>query len=90
MKKIVFSIYDKKAGFFGPLMDYMKKGEVLRMFSDMVNEKARPSMVAKHPEDYELYQLGSYENVEGKVEGSNKVYIACGSDFIQTQVEKEK
>lgn len=68
MKRPVLAIYDVKAKLFQMPMFPAAVGQVLREFSDLVNDGK--SAYAKHPEDYQLFQLGFYDDVEGRFESN--------------------
>lgn len=64
MKK-VYSVYDKKARFYGPLMVYDNGVSAIRDFEQMcLNTNTLPN---KYPGDFALYYLGSYDTETGKV-----------------------
>lgn len=58
MSKLIFCVFDSKAEFYNLPFFAVSVGEVLRMFTDEVNNPN--SLLCKHPEDYTLFQLGSY------------------------------
>lgn len=59
MKQFVFAVYDSKAEIFNQPMFFKGKGEALRAFGDEAN---RPeSAIFKHPGDYTLMLIGSYD-----------------------------
>lgn len=60
----LFTIYDCKAeAYLKPFM-YQNKGEAIRAFSDTVN--SNDSMLNKHPEDYTLFELGTWDDNTAK------------------------
>lgn len=61
----IFSIYDMKVQAYSPPFNFRSKGEALRTFADMANDPA--SKIAKHPEDYVLYLVGSFDDQRGIV-----------------------
>lgn len=66
MKLQVFSIFDEKAQVYKAPMFIPHKGEALRTFSDIT--KNQETLIAKHPEDYKLYLLGTFDDNSGKME----------------------
>lgn len=56
----VFSIYDSAISTWLPPMYARNKGEMLRNFSDGV--KDRESKLSKHPGDYSLFELGTFDD----------------------------
>lgn len=63
MIKSVFSVYDTKGEIYLNPFLMSTKGEALRGFSDLVNDPS--TMFAKHPEDYVLFQLGTFDDSIG-------------------------
>lgn len=59
MKQHVLAIYDSKAEMFNQPMFFKAKGEGIRAFSDECNRKDSP--ICHHPEDYTLFDIGSYD-----------------------------
>lgn len=56
----VFSIYDSAIKAWLPPIYAKNKGDMLRQFSDAVNNK--DSILAKHPSDYALYEVGTWDD----------------------------
>lgn len=65
MELKVYSIRDAKAEIFNPPFYKKTHGEAERDFSTLCrDEKAMP---AQYPEDFDLYYLGTYDDVSGKL-----------------------
>lgn len=58
-----FTVYDKKVGAFMPPFQMRSRGEAIRSFMDAVNDEAH--QFHKHAGDYELFQCGAFDDVEG-------------------------
>ena len=56
----VYSVYDKAIGAYGRPMFLQSDGQCLRSFIDEVNNPE--SGMHKHPEDYSLFKLGSWDD----------------------------
>lgn len=41
-------------------------GQAIRSFSDEINRKAQDNNMNQHPEDYDLYHLGAFDNTTGR------------------------
>lgn len=82
MELKVFSIFDEKAEVYGQPFFMPHNGLALRAFSDLVGEVG--TNVNKHPSDFKLYVLGSYDDVSGKIV-SNAVpqFLANAMDFVK-------
>jgi len=66
MQLKIYSIRDAKAGIFHNPWMKNTHGEAERDFTELTKDEK--SMVSKYPEDFDLYFLGSYDNVTGKLE----------------------
>lgn len=67
MKHIIVSIYDKKTEAYMRPFTAMTDGQAIRMFED---EALRPdSELSKHPEDYTLFRLASFNDANGEISG---------------------
>lgn len=77
----VFGVRDAKAlAFLQPFFS-VSVGAAVRAFSDAVNEDVK-SPLGKHPEDYVLYELASFDDNTGEFVCTNPIkMLGCGSDF---------
>lgn len=64
MELKMYSIRDAKSEVFNPPFFNKTHGEAERNFQMLCNDEK--SNVAKFPEDYDLYYLGSYDDNSGK------------------------
>jgi len=65
----VFAVYDKKAKAYRFPHFHSQAGQAVRSFEDGVNEPN--TEIAKHPEDFTLYQIGEFDDASGKISGLN-------------------
>lgn len=63
MKLDMFSILDGKSGIYNQPFPAVSRGVALRMFTDLVNDPKSP--IGRHPEDYTICELGSFEDSTG-------------------------
>lgn len=61
----IFAIRDSKAEFYNQPFYQHTRLEAERTFSALANDSK--STIAQHPEDYDLYHLGEYDNISGKI-----------------------
>lgn len=66
MIRKVFAVWDAKVETFGAPMLLTTNGEAIRTFIDVIKDPQ--TMISKHPEDYSLFELGSYDTITGKFE----------------------
>lgn len=65
MKLQVVAIKDNAAQLFGRPIFVPALGVANRQFSDEVNRAAEDNQYYKHPEDFDLYQLGTFDDETG-------------------------
>nr|UXQ87991.1 MAG: nonstructural protein [Microvirus sp.] len=75
----MFSIFDQKGKAFMRPFAAPTTAFALRSFADMASEA--DSFVAKHPEDYFLFRVGSFKEEDGSVE-AEKVSLGCALEFL--------
>ncbi len=56
----VFTVYDQKAEAYLPPFFFTTLGQAIRAFADSTNDPNH--MFNKHPEDYTLFVLGTYDD----------------------------
>lgn len=61
----VVSVRDSKSGAFGPLGLARTLGSAERDFKTLVNTP--DTLPNRNPEDFDLYELGSYDDETGKI-----------------------
>lgn len=81
MKQIVI-IRDAKAEMFMNPVFSVAVGEAIRSFEDEVNNPQSP--LNKHPEDYTLFHLGTFDEATGKFDlFEAPVSLGGASDYIK-------
>lgn len=65
MKYVICSVYDRAAEMYGRPMFMPAVGSAIRSFSDEINRAAADNEMYKHPDDYDLYQFGSFDDSDG-------------------------
>lgn len=66
MLYVMFSVYDKAVGVYGRPMFLRSEGEAVRVFQDEVNRRADDNMLSKHPQDYSLHRVGTWDDDTGE------------------------
>lgn len=77
MKVLVFSVYDKKASAFLAPFTFPARGQAVRAFSDTVNDPKTPFW--KHPEDFDLHELGTFNEASGEFVNQREFIVGAGS-----------
>lgn len=81
MKLIVFSIRDNKASAFGTPFFQQTRGVALRSFLDLARDSK--STIAQHPDDYSLFEVGSFDLESGKLSSHDTPeYCARASELL--------
>lgn len=65
MKMIVCSIKDRAADAFGRPFYVPAVGVAIRSFQDEVNRDAQDSQIFQHPDDFDLFDLGVFDDATG-------------------------
>lgn len=83
----VFAVRDMKAlAFLQPFFSNAT-GAALRAFGDACEDDKSP--FNKHPEDYVLYEIGSYDDCTAELVALSPVHMmATASDFIVEKVKE--
>lgn len=61
MKLKVFAVRDSATAQYGTPMFLISEGQAIRSFSDEVNRNAENNQIFAHPDDFELFSLGSFD-----------------------------
>lgn len=61
----MYSVRDSKGETYSPPFLAKTPGEAERMFTNEVHNTQ--SQISKYPEDFDLYHLGTYDDVTGKI-----------------------
>lgn len=80
----IFSVYDRAANAYLQPFFMPARGLAIRAFTDLVNDEK--NQFHKHPEDYQLFELGSYDDVAGKLDcKASPEIIGSALDYQTTQ-----
>lgn len=83
MTQKVFAVRDAKACAFMQPFFSTTRGSALRAFTDVVNDDPARSPIAKHPDDYSLYEIGEFNDQEGQlIPLAIIALIAVGADLV--------
>lgn len=65
MKMIVCTIKDRAADAFGRPFYVPAVGVAIRSFQDEVNRASDDSQIYQHPDDFDLFELGEFDDNSG-------------------------
>ena len=80
MKLQAYTIYDVASGTYMRPFFSQADGQAIRGFKDISLDENHE--VGKHPEDYTLYQVGTFNDTTGKLDGEAIEKLATGLEMI--------
>jgi len=81
MIQIIVSVKDSAAQAFGRPIFVPSTAVAVRSFRDEINRKDSTEDMAKHPEDFELYELGSFDDSNGVISVMEPRLVARAKDL---------
>lgn len=82
MKQVVVAVFDRAAQLFGRPFFVVAPGQAIRSFTDEVNRKDQErGEFSRHPDDFDLWQLGTYDDAEGKFDSVQSMLVR-GKDVL--------
>lgn len=86
MKYKIVTIRDRVSDLFGQPSFVVHIGGHIRQFGDEIKRPhtdERPNSLNQHPEDFDLYLLGTYDDETGRFENEERPkQIAIGKDYV--------
>lgn len=68
MKLVMCSMKDRAADAFARPMFVPSVGVAIRSFSDEINREDKDNQLYAHPDDFDLFELGIFDDSNGKFE----------------------
>lgn len=68
MKMVICSIRDSAADAYGRPFFLPSVGVAIRSFTDEINRPAEDNQIYQHPEDFDLFELGVFDDSNAKFE----------------------
>lgn len=81
----IFTLYDNKANTYSAPFLAKTSQEAKRILGDMV--LSGNNLIAQHPADYCLYQIGKFDRNLGSIVGTNSLYIVTANELLPTPQE---
>ncbi|WNK12403.1 MAG: nonstructural protein [Microvirus sp.] len=78
----VVCVRDRATDSFGNPFFVVAVGQAVRTFTDEVNRRADDNQMARHPEDFDLYALGTYNTDSGLFDCGVPRQLAIGKDLV--------
>lgn len=79
-KHVVCTVRDRAADTFSRPFFAKSSGEAVRSFTDEVNRPADQNQLHAHPEDFDLYVLGLFEDDTGMFDVGVPRMVCVGKD----------
>ena len=81
MISVIVSVKDSAAEAFGRPMYLQSIGVAIRSFTDEVNREDKDNQLFNHPDDFDLYELGVFDDATGMYQiRDNPNVIVRGKD----------
>lgn len=82
MRYVVCTVRDRAADVFGQPIFVAAVGQAIRGFGDQVNKVEANNPLNAHPEDFDLYELGTFDDNSGVFTNLDKPrQVAVGKDM---------
>jgi len=79
MKMQLYSIYDTASGVYQKPTFARSDGEIMREFQNICNDHKHPC--GEHPEDYSLFRLGIFDDLNGLLVDETNECLATGLEM---------
>lgn len=79
----IMAVYDLKAEAFERPFFCRSTAEGERMLANDVNSEKRESNLSLHPEDYQLFELGSWDEVSGVIQVLEKPRLVKSGEQLR-------
>lgn len=79
----IVAVRDRAADVFGQPNFVASIGGAIRAFGDQINNKEPNNALAAHPDDFDLYELGTYDDETADFNVHAPRQIAIGKDLVR-------
>lgn len=81
----IFSVLDVVSEAYGAPIVCPTRGIALRSFTDACNQEGSP--MKQYPTDFKLYELGTFDNTSGTIEGHKvPVFVASAHSVLVEKI----
>lgn len=87
MRMVICSVRDAKMESYARPWFVQTTGVAIRSFTDEVNREEKENPLNTHPEDYALYEIGLFDDADGKIYPYDVPKLLVQAD--QVKVEKK-
>lgn len=85
MKYLVCAVYDRVAQLYGIPNYVLSKGSTIRAFADQINKPDENNQLYQHPDDFDMYYLGTFDDQDGKHELEEKAELLARGAHLKIQ-----
>lgn len=82
MRYKVLAVRDRAIDAYGQPFFSSSVGGAVRSFSDEVNRAGENNQLNKHPEDFDLFLLGEFDDNTGEFDTTRPAQVAVGKDLV--------
>lgn len=79
----IYTVRDRAADVYGTPFFMPSHGQAIRSFADEINNPRDGNTLNRHPQDFDLYALGEYDDQTGTFTTNTPKQIAIGADLVQ-------
>jgi len=87
MVYVMVSVRDAKTEAFGRPFFVQSDGQAIRSFDDEVNRSAEDNIMHHHPEDFQLFKIGTFDDSTGRVDTTIPKMLIAASDVKQIKLK---
>lgn len=77
-----YAVKDLAQNAFANLMPVPGHGVAIRSFQSEINRKTPDNIMSQHPEDFELWFIGTFDTENGTMDTREQHRLARGSDLF--------
>jgi len=77
---IIYTIHDTKAELYHPPRIARTKADAIRSFTMGANDK--DTQLGHHPEDFVLYQIGTYDDLTGQITPTPHLSLGKAIEYV--------
>jgi len=82
MKLNIYSIFDSASGLYSRPFFTQSDAEAMRSFTDIATDADHP--IGKHPEDYSLHRLGTFDDTKAKLTDEDNECLVTALETISS------
>lgn len=86
----LFSLFDRKTKIFHPPIYCHNTGHALRVYQSAL-KNGQSNMISEYPEDFTIYQVGSFDDNNGQITGVEQPEFICQlEDLTERPLDEDK